>query len=80
MGVADHLLESITGHLSHRMLEHYSHIRLDAKRKALDALDQQRGRAQLEADANYASEIEATIETADAPTSQSGFGRDGQTR
>ncbi|MCC6269637.1 MAG: site-specific integrase, partial [Dehalococcoidia bacterium] len=39
MGVADHVLESISGHLSRRMLEHYSHIRLDAKRKALDDLD-----------------------------------------
>ena len=36
---ADHVLESITGHLSRRMLEHYSHIRIDAKRQALDALD-----------------------------------------
>jgi hypothetical protein len=44
MGVADHVLESITGHLSRRMLEHYSHIRIDAKRQALDALDVQRGR------------------------------------
>ena len=35
MGVPDHVMESITGHLSRRMLEHYSHIRLDAKRKAL---------------------------------------------
>ena len=32
MGVADHVLESISGHLSRRMLEHYSHIRIDAKR------------------------------------------------
>jgi hypothetical protein len=31
-------LESISGHLSRRMLEHYSHIRIDAKRQALDAL------------------------------------------
>ena len=33
------LLESISGHLSRRMLEHHSHIRIDAKRQALDALD-----------------------------------------
>jgi hypothetical protein len=39
MGVADHVLESISGHLSRRMLEHYSHVRIDAKRQALDALD-----------------------------------------
>src|SRR5256885_10990174 len=49
MGVADHVLESITGHLSRRMLEHYSHIRIDAKRQALDALDVQRGRVLPEA-------------------------------
>jgi len=42
MGVADHVLESISGHLSRRMLEHYSHIRLRAKRDALDALDAHR--------------------------------------
>ena len=39
IGVADHVLESMSGHLSRRMLEHYSHIRIDAKRQALDALD-----------------------------------------
>ena len=35
----DHVVESITGHLSRRMLEHYSHIRLKAKKAALDRLD-----------------------------------------
>jgi integrase len=44
LGVADHVLESISGHLSRRMLEHYSHIRIDAKRQALDALDEARRR------------------------------------
>ena len=33
MGVADHVLDSISGHLSPRMLEHYSHIGIDAKRR-----------------------------------------------
>jgi len=37
-GEPDHVVESITGHLSRRMLEHYSHIRLSAKKKALDRL------------------------------------------
>jgi hypothetical protein len=45
MGVADHVLESIRGHLSRRMLEHYSHVRIDAKRQALDALDAARRNA-----------------------------------
>jgi integrase len=38
-GEPDHVVESITGHLSRRMLEHYSHIRLHAKKQALDRLD-----------------------------------------
>jgi len=42
LGVAERVLESISGHLSRRMLEHYSHIRIDAKRQALDALDEAR--------------------------------------
>ncbi|MGH8636009.1 MAG: hypothetical protein ACREUZ_02630 [Burkholderiales bacterium] len=37
-GEPDHAVESITGHLSRRMLEHYSHIRLNAKKAALDRL------------------------------------------
>lgn len=41
-GTPDHVIESITGHLSRRMLEHYSHVRIEAKRKALDALDARR--------------------------------------
>jgi hypothetical protein len=31
---------SIAGHVSREMLEHYSHIRLDAKRQAVEALSQ----------------------------------------
>ena len=37
-GEPDHVVESITGHLSRRMLEHYAHIRLAAKKQALDRL------------------------------------------
>jgi hypothetical protein len=36
----DHAVESITGHLSRRMLEPYSPIRLEAKKDALDRVDQ----------------------------------------
>jgi Phage integrase family len=35
---SDQTIRSIAGHVSEKMLEHYSHIRLDAKRTALDAL------------------------------------------
>jgi integrase len=41
-GEPDHIVESISGHLSRRMLEHYSGIRIDAKKGALDRLDRSR--------------------------------------
>jgi integrase len=44
-GEPDHVVESITGHLSRRMLEHYSHIRLSAKKAALDRLGKREQRA-----------------------------------
>jgi len=37
-GVSDATLMSISGHLSRRMLEHYSHVRLQAKREAVTHL------------------------------------------
>jgi integrase len=35
---SDMTIMAIAGHVSHRMLEHYSHIRMEAKRTALDAI------------------------------------------
>jgi integrase len=35
---SDQTIMAIAGHVSARMLAHYSHVRLDAKRSALDAL------------------------------------------
>ncbi len=81
MGVADHVLESISGHLSGRMLEHYSHIRIEAKRQALDALDAAR-RASAEngdgadnsngnGEAPEERDIDALVEVSDELTSQS---------
>jgi integrase len=49
IGVADHVLESISGHLSRRMLEHYSHIRIDAKGQALDTARRRRRERQRKA-------------------------------
>ncbi len=76
MGVADHVLESISGHLSRRMLEHYSHIRIDAKRQALDALDVQRGHVLPGARNGNGgdpqnAEIKAIIDVSESVTSQS---------
>ena len=74
MGVADHVLESISGHLSRRMLEHYSHIRIDAKRQALDALDNlRRGGDGANGNVKRANdgEIATIVDVADDLTSQS---------
>jgi len=35
---SDQRIMSIAGHVSQRMLAHYSHVRMEAKRRALDAL------------------------------------------
>jgi integrase len=38
---SEHTLMAIAGHVSRKMIEHYSHIRIQAKRDALDAIAQQ---------------------------------------
>jgi len=58
--LADHVLESISGHLSRRMLEHCSHIRIDAKRQALDGLDTLR-RASDTANGNGVLQVSITV-------------------
>jgi integrase len=35
----DATIQAISGHLSRKMLEHYSHVRLEAKRRAVEALN-----------------------------------------
>lgn len=37
-GVSDAAMQSIAGHMSRKMLEHYSHVRMAAKREAVQAL------------------------------------------
>jgi len=38
-GASDATLMALSGHISRRMLEHYSHVRMAAKRTALDKLE-----------------------------------------
>jgi integrase len=38
-GIADQTLMAIAGHVSKEMLDHYSHVRLEARRKAVAVLD-----------------------------------------
>ncbi len=40
-GLSDMTIMGIAGHVSREMLQHYSHIRLEAKRRALDGLETQ---------------------------------------
>jgi hypothetical protein len=56
MGVPDSVLKSIAGHITQRMLDHYSHIRLTAKRQALDGLDAYRADEALRALAQTAAQ------------------------
>ena len=37
---SEQTIMAIAGHVSRRMLEHYSHIRMDAKRTAVEAISQ----------------------------------------
>jgi integrase len=63
MGVPDAVLESISGHLSKRLLDHDSHLRLDGKRKALDGLEEVREQqAAAEAVATAAHEQGETVQ------------------
>lgn len=49
-GAPDHVIMSIAGHVSREMLEHYSHIRMEAKRTAVAALDRQDDLVRTESD------------------------------
>src|SRR6266542_4056199 len=44
-GAGDQTIMDIASHLSRQMLKHYSHIRVQAKREALDAVGKSRKRA-----------------------------------
>ena len=39
---SDQTIMALSGHVSHQMLEHYSHIRMEAKRRAVEALERER--------------------------------------
>jgi len=46
-GASEQTIKAIAGHVSQRMLDRYSHIRLDAKRQALEPLAPGRSRHNL---------------------------------
>ena len=66
----------IAGHVSRDMLEHYSHIRLDAKREALEGLDAPIVAVAQQSEADQTHPLKGLWSQS---TSQTGiFGREGQ--
>ncbi len=63
---SDSTIMSIAGHVSRKMLAHYSHIRLDAKRTALDGLTMRKGK---QADAECATKGYDTNNDTKVPSS-----------
>ena len=57
---------AIAGHVSRRMLEHYSHIRMEAKRRALEALESGPGKADLGAVTTQSTTQSGQLEEAKA--------------
>jgi hypothetical protein len=55
-GVADQTLMAIAGHVSKEMLEHYSHIRMEAKRAAVESLTSCTPSAVVAAESDASSE------------------------
>ena len=58
-GVPDAAMQSIAGHLSKKMLDHYSHVRMAAKRQAVEALGG--GLIGLEPDAEHATQRQSEL-------------------
>jgi integrase len=49
---SEQTLMAIAGHVSRKMIEHYSHIRMEAKRTAVDAIATQQSKTSIEAGVN----------------------------
>jgi integrase len=63
-GAGDETIRDIAGHVSKRMLKHYSHIRMEAKRKALEAIVP---KPAINKTAGPETPAEVPIRAADAP-------------
>jgi integrase len=72
-GAGDQTIMDIAGHVSRQMLKHYSHIRMEAKRDALNAVwtRQQKAEKKLQAKATK-PEQECSQVSADAPQTEGG--------
>ncbi len=62
-GVPEQTLMAIAGHVSRQMLEQYSHIRLQAKREAVQAIDSLKPAGGTQDEDRPASEVESHAST-----------------
>jgi integrase len=61
-GASDQTIMDIAGHVSKQMLKHYSHIRMEAKRKALESIVLQKNEATTSAESKQARSSAPTVE------------------
>ena len=76
---SDATIMAISGHVSRQMLEHYSHVRLDLKRKALDGIATRRGDSEGKRpsyDTNYDTKPIALISNVEANYRKQSSGRE----
>ena len=63
-GAGDQTIMDIAGHVSHQMLARYSHIRMEAKRAALDGLARRRAPKAASGELSGASRADVASERA----------------
>jgi integrase len=65
-GTGDEVIMSIAGHVSRAMLSRYSHVRMEAKRRALDEIASRQRAAdeKRKEDAERQAQVEAASESA----------------
>ena len=68
-GAGDQTIKDIAGHVSPQMLKHYSHIRMKAKRDALEAVWRKQGEEQKERKEQQESEAQNSNQQAPRPES-----------
>jgi integrase len=78
-GEPEHVIEAVTGHLSRRMLEHYSHQRLKAKGQMLTRMEERRKKKSaltMAKHAHVAAGQHRSAVTGAQPSIEPGSGRD----
>jgi hypothetical protein len=61
MGAGDEVIMSIAGHVSRAMLSRYSHVRMEAKRRALDEIAARQGAADQKRKADAERQQQAAV-------------------